>query len=218
VRHPSGSVALSPGSEGIATAITDAPSATPALVAVGSVPPVCVTIPGSSPPLATADLPIPPAAPIPSIEEPSVEDSLPASEIRLHIAINVVSRLNSVEEARSLSIEEQSLREFLLDQILFLQESLEPWLVPRTIEELLGYEKVAAPPLDEGIPSPLAAGGGKVVRGTVPTPVPPSVGASVVVRQPAEEQALLSPSREPVTRSSFVRVAMTQFISYATVS
>jgi hypothetical protein len=65
-----------------------------------------------------------------------------------------------VEEARSLSIEEQSLREFLLDQILFLQESLEPWLVPRTIEELLGYEKVAAPPLDEGIPSPLAAGGG----------------------------------------------------------
>jgi hypothetical protein len=57
-----------------------------------------------------------------------------------------------------LLIEEQSLHEFLLDQILFLQESLEPWLVPRIIEELLGRGKVAAPPLDKGIPSPPAAG------------------------------------------------------------
>jgi hypothetical protein len=175
---------------------------------------MCATVPDSSPPLVAADLPLPPAALIPSIEEPSVEDSLPTSEIRLHIAINVVSCLNSVEEARSLSVEEQSLPEFLLDQILFLQESLELWLVPRTIEELLGCEKVAAPPLDEGIPSPPAAGG-KVTRGTVPTPVPPSMGASVEVRQPTEEQALLSPSQESVTRSSFVQVTMTQCISYA---
>jgi hypothetical protein len=192
-------------------------AAAPTLVAIGSVPRVCATVPDSSPPLAAADLPLPPAALIPSIEEPSVEDSFPTSEIRLHITINVVSRLNSMEEARSLSVEEQSLHEFLLDQILFLQELLEPWLVPRTIEELLGCEKVASPPLDEGIPSPPAArgrGGGKVVRGTVPTLVPPLVGASVVVRQPAEEQALLSSSRELVTRSSLVRVTMIQCISY----
>jgi hypothetical protein len=35
-----------------------------------------------------------------------------------------------------------------------------------------------------------------------------------VVHQLAEEQALLSPSRELVTRSSFVQVIMTQCISY----
>jgi hypothetical protein len=68
--------------------------------------PVCATIPGSSLPLAAADLPLPPTALIPSIKEPSVEDSLPTPEIRLHIAINVVFCLNLVEEARSLSIEE----------------------------------------------------------------------------------------------------------------
>jgi hypothetical protein len=48
------------------------------------------------------------------------EDNLPTPEIRLHIAINVVSCLNVAEEARSLLVEEVSLREFLLDQILFL--------------------------------------------------------------------------------------------------
>jgi hypothetical protein len=45
----------------------------------------------------------------------------------------------------------------------------------------------------------LPRGRGKVARGTIPNPIPPSVGASVV---------------EPVTRSSFVRVIMTQCISY----
>jgi hypothetical protein len=41
----------------------------------------------------------------------SEEDSLPAPEIRLHVVINVVSRPNAVEEVRSLSTEELSLRE-----------------------------------------------------------------------------------------------------------
>jgi hypothetical protein len=47
-------------------------------------------------------------------------DDLSALEIQLHIAINVVSRVNAVKEAMPLSIEELSIREFLLDQILFL--------------------------------------------------------------------------------------------------
>jgi hypothetical protein len=113
---------------------------------------------------AAADLPPPHAAPIPSIKEsctePSTEDSLPTPEIRLHIVISVVSHLNSSEEARSLSVEEQSLHEFLLDQILFLQKSLESWLVPRIIKDLLGREMVVAPLLEKEIPSPSAVGGG----------------------------------------------------------
>jgi hypothetical protein len=48
------------------------------------------------------------------------EDSLPVPEIRLRIAINVVSHLNATEEFRSLSTEELSLREFILDQMLLL--------------------------------------------------------------------------------------------------
>jgi hypothetical protein len=60
----------------------------------------------------------------PSVEdvcpETFAEDSLPTSEIQLHIAINAFSHLNAVKQARSLSVEEMSLREFLLDQILFL--------------------------------------------------------------------------------------------------
>jgi hypothetical protein len=41
-------------------------------------------------------------------------------EIKLHVAINVVSHLNVVEEARSLSVKYHSLREFLLDQIFLV--------------------------------------------------------------------------------------------------
>jgi hypothetical protein len=52
--------------------------------------------------------------------EPSAKDTLPTLEIRLHIAINIISRLNATEDARSLSIEELLLCEFLLDQMLFL--------------------------------------------------------------------------------------------------
>jgi hypothetical protein len=74
------------------------------------------------------------------------EESLPTPKIWLHIAINVVSRLNAMEETRSLSIEEVSFREFLLDQILLLQESLELSLVPRFVEVLLCRELVVAPP------------------------------------------------------------------------
>jgi hypothetical protein len=79
--------------------------------------------------------------------ELSEEDSLPTSEIWLHIAINVVSRLNVMEEFRSLSAEELSLREFLLDQLLLLQDSLEPCLVPRVVKDLLGT-KLVAPPVE----------------------------------------------------------------------
>jgi hypothetical protein len=52
--------------------------------------------------------------------EPSAKDTLPTLEIRLHIAINIISRLNAAEDARSLSVEELLLCEFLLDQMLFL--------------------------------------------------------------------------------------------------
>jgi hypothetical protein len=79
--------------------------------------------------------------------KPSKEDNLLTPDIRLHIVINVVSRLNAVEEFRSLSGEELSLREFLLDQIILLRESLEPCLVPRVIEELLGTKMVTPPQL-----------------------------------------------------------------------
>jgi hypothetical protein len=86
--------------------------------------------------------------------KPSTEDTLSTSEIRLNIAMNVVSRLDAVEEARSLSVEELSLWEFLLDQILSLQELLEPSVVPRCVEELLDRGLVASPPSADDILSP----------------------------------------------------------------
>jgi hypothetical protein len=46
------------------------------------------------------------------------------------------------------------LREFLLHQIIYLQESMELPLVPCIVKELLGHERVAAPPLDKDFPSP----------------------------------------------------------------
>jgi hypothetical protein len=83
----------------------------------------------------------PPAAMTPSVVDassgPFVEESLPMLEIRLQITINIVSRLNAAEETRSLSIKEVSLWEFLLDQILLLQESLELSLMPCIIEVIL---------------------------------------------------------------------------------
>jgi hypothetical protein len=120
------------------------------------------------------------------------------SEIRLHIVINVVSFLNATEGFRSLSVEEVSLHEFLLNQILLLQESLESSLVPHVVEELLGREVVAPPPPPsvEDIPCPLAMGG-KVVECpmVICTPSPPSVRVSVVVHQLATAQVLVSPSQ-----------------------
>jgi hypothetical protein len=85
-----------------------------------------------------------------------MEDSLPTPEILLHITIHVISCINAAEETRSLLIEEVSLCEFLLDQILLLKESMEPSLVPHVIEELLGTELVIAPPSAEGPPPPVA--------------------------------------------------------------
>jgi hypothetical protein len=82
----------------------------------------------------------------------------------LHIAINVVSRLNAAEEFRSLSVEELSLREFPLNQMLLLQDSSEPYLVPRVVKELLGAKLVTSTPLAKDILSPLAVEG-KVVEG-----------------------------------------------------
>jgi hypothetical protein len=82
------------------------------------------------------------------------------SEIRLHIVINVVSCLNATEGFRLLSVEEVSLHEFLLNQILLLQESLESSLVPHVVEELLGREVVAPPPsLSRGHPMSSGYGG-----------------------------------------------------------
>jgi hypothetical protein len=72
----------------------------------------------------------------------------------LHIAINVVSHLNAADEFRSLSDEELSLREFLLNQMLLLHDSLEPCLVPHVVKELLGARLVTPPPLAKDIPSP----------------------------------------------------------------
>jgi hypothetical protein len=80
------------------------------------------------------------------------------SKIRLHIAINVVS------EFRSLLVEELSLRELLLDQMLLLQDSLESSLLPHVIKELLGAKLVTPPPLAEDIPSAPAVEG-EVVEG-----------------------------------------------------
>jgi hypothetical protein len=56
----------------------------------------------------------------PPHSEPSTEDNLPTPNIRLDIAIIVVSRLNAAEDFRSLSDEDILLHEVIFDQILFL--------------------------------------------------------------------------------------------------
>jgi hypothetical protein len=90
------------------------------------------------------------------------------------------------EDFRVLSVAEISFHGFLLDQILFLQESLEPRLVPHVVEELLGRELIASPPSTEDIPSPPAVGGGGRVAEACPVVTcassPPSVRALVVIR------------------------------------
>jgi hypothetical protein len=187
----------------------------------------------------TVELLPPLAAPVPSIVEAcpdSTEDNVTSPEIRLHITINVVSRLNAAEEARSLLVEELSLHEFhpdqilflqesllslhkfLLDQILFLQESLESWLVPHFIEEFLGHEMVAAPLLDMDVPYPPDVWG-KVALGhsmAISASGRSSVGTLVVVEGSTEVQVLLSPPQEPVARLYSAQVIMTQCISYVT--
>jgi hypothetical protein len=111
---------------------------------------------------AALDVP-PPIVPSPTVgdacPEPFAEDTLPTPEIWLHITINVVSQLNAAEVARSLSVKGLSLWEFLLDQILSLQELLESSLVPHCVEELLARELIASAPLAEDIPSSLGVEG-----------------------------------------------------------
>jgi hypothetical protein len=116
-------------------------------------------------------------------------------EIQLHIVINVVSRFNVVEEARFLSVEDQSICVFLMDQILFLHEILELWLVPHIIKDLLDREMVADPLLDKDISSrqpPVVSGKVMEVQSiAVCTSKSLSVGASmVVVPEPTEELVL----------------------------
>jgi hypothetical protein len=91
--------------------------------------------------------------------------------------------------------------------------------VPHIIEELLGRKMVVAPSLDIPSPQPLVVGGMVVeVRSVaVCTPGSPLVKALMVVaHETTDVQVLLSPSLEPVTRSSFAQVIMTQCISYVT--
>jgi hypothetical protein len=51
-----------------------------------------------------------------------VEDSLPTPKIHQHIAIEVVGRLHLAQESRSLSDDELSLVDFLLEQITLPKE------------------------------------------------------------------------------------------------
>jgi hypothetical protein len=86
--------------------------------------------------------------------------------------------------------------------------------VPHIVEELIGREMVAAPPLEKDFPSSLTTGD-KVAEVRSRVICPPSVGASVVVVcEPTEAQVFLSPSQESIARSSSARVVMTQCISY----
>jgi hypothetical protein len=75
----------------------------------------------------------------------SDDDSLSMPEIRLHIAIEEVCHLKMAQETRSLSIEELSLVDFLLDQILSLKEVVAQHggVVPHIVSELLCHKQVA---------------------------------------------------------------------------
>jgi hypothetical protein len=104
-----------------------------------------------------------------------------------------------------MSTEELSLREFLLDQLLLLQDSLEPCLVPHIIEELLGAKLVAPPSSSEDIPSSSVVAG-EVVEGCICAPSPPIVSASMVAYETAAAQILSSPSQVPEARSPSIQV------------
>jgi hypothetical protein len=114
-----------------------------------------------------------------------------------------------MKELRSLSGEKLLLREFLLDQILLLQESLEPCLVPRVIEELLG-SKLAAPPSSKDSPNPLAKEGTMAEGCSVVacTPSLSSGSTSMVVHEPSGTQVLPSSSQMSETRLPFVQVVL----------
>jgi hypothetical protein len=56
---------------------------------------------------------------------PEVEDEDLVPEVLLHVAYEVVTQLDRAEEFRLLSLEEQSLRNFLVEQICSLQLVIE---------------------------------------------------------------------------------------------
>lgn len=62
----------------------------------------------------------------------------------MHIAMDVITRLNMAQEARSLSVEEISLRDFPLDQIVSLREVVAPHLIPHIVEDLLSHKQAVA--------------------------------------------------------------------------
>jgi hypothetical protein len=64
-------------------------------------------------------------------------------EVLLHVAYEVVSKLDRVEEFRSLSLEEQSLRDFLVEQICSLRLVIEAKDCPAAV----GQSSHAPPPL-----------------------------------------------------------------------
>jgi hypothetical protein len=71
----------------------------------------------------------------------NVEDSLPALELHLHIAIELIGHLCWVQEMMSLSCKELSLIAFLLDQNFLLKEVVqkEGGMVPPLVAKLLGH-------------------------------------------------------------------------------
>jgi hypothetical protein len=75
-------------------------------------------------------------------EDINDEDSLPTPEIRMHIAIEVICYLKMAQEMRSLSLEELSLIDFLLDQIVLLKEVVaqQGGLIPQIISEFLCHK------------------------------------------------------------------------------
>jgi hypothetical protein len=121
-----------------------------------------------------------------------------------------------VEKAKSLSVEELSLHEFLLDQILFLQELLDLSLIPRIIDELLGRElppPPALPPSTVVIPPSVEGRVAKECSVAVCAHGPLSVGALVmVVREPTEDHVLLPSSQVLEIWPSSIQVTVTKHI------
>jgi hypothetical protein len=82
-----------------------------------------------------------------SVEELSEEDPLPSLNLRLHIAIKVINRLQMVQESQLLMDEEMSLIDFLLDQIVLLNETVlqQGGMVPSIALEFLLQKKLLFP-------------------------------------------------------------------------
>jgi hypothetical protein len=110
-------------------------AATPSLVVVGPVAPMSANAPGSpssltSLPLVAAPVGLVMQTPLAISEDelyslPKLDDERLSPEVLLHIAYEVVSRLDRVEEFCLLSPDEQDLHYFLKDHIASLQLVLE---------------------------------------------------------------------------------------------